>query len=611
MKCCHVEFPNLTTQRLRLCQTPLAQKTTFNYRQPNFENSLRHWINRPTFDNILTDIYDGEVWKTFKETTDESLNNFFRSDVADSHLGLILNLDWFQPFDGTIHSTGVIYAAIGNFPRDVRFKRNNILIFGLLPGPDEVSLHKINHYLAPIIDELKSLWEGVTLNQTYECQEGKRIRAALILVSCDIPAARKICGHISALVSCHRCEKKANYENRQHNFAEINEIDEWFTCRDSAQHRQDAIGWRRCNSDAAKKRFVKQTGVRWSELLRLPYFDSIRFITIDPMHCLFLDIAKWIKKMDEFKVPADLGRIPGKVDCGDGFSNFTADQWQIFFTIYATVSLWEHLSENDQKILVNFVRICSISVSRIVEVDFMREAHQRLINLVKLIEENYGRDKITPNLHLSLHLCECSLDYGPLYTFWCFSFERMNGMLGSFLNSRRKIEPEIMRRLMFDNQIKADQFSADEMRRFWLTSRNIHELTTTGKEAFLGEMLRPVFNDIRGVEDSIIVQVKMNQFGSSFILAKFMTESGDINCYPGQVQYFFTHAVNLPDGVRDDEICNVELWGTEFYLESRDCIIPVHHILGRFIPTKYRISGRRSSNVYLAVNPVNRKFHIR
>ena len=53
--------------------------------------------------------------------------------------------------------------------------------------------------------------------------------------------------------------------------------------------------------------------------------------------------------------------------------------------------------------------------------------------LVKLIEENYGCDKITPNLHLSLHLCECSFDYGPLYTFWCFSFKRMNGMLGIIL----------------------------------------------------------------------------------------------------------------------------------------------------------------------------------
>ncbi|EXX67735.1 hypothetical protein RirG_111740 [Rhizophagus irregularis DAOM 197198w] len=39
--------------------------------------------------------------------------------------------------------------------------------------------------------------------------------------------------------------------------------------------------------------------------------------------------------MDEFQIPSDLGRIPGKIHCGEGFSNFTADQWRIFFTIYA------------------------------------------------------------------------------------------------------------------------------------------------------------------------------------------------------------------------------------------------------------------------------------
>ena len=58
------------------------------------------------------------------------------------------------------------------------------------------------------------------------------------------------------------------------------------------------------------------TSVRWSELLRLPYFDPIRFLTVDPMHCLFLGIAKWIVKkiwVDEgVLTPADLGRIPQK-----------------------------------------------------------------------------------------------------------------------------------------------------------------------------------------------------------------------------------------------------------------------------------------------------------
>src|ERR1051326_6847959 len=76
----------------------------------------------------------------------------------------------------------------------------------------------------------------------------------------------------------------------------MHDMDEWFFARDPAIHRENAQAWRRCNSDASRSRFVKQIGIRWSELLRLPYFDPVRFVTVDPMHCLFLGIAKWIVK---------------------------------------------------------------------------------------------------------------------------------------------------------------------------------------------------------------------------------------------------------------------------------------------------------------------------
>ncbi|PKB98030.1 hypothetical protein RhiirA5_384246 [Rhizophagus irregularis] len=216
----------------------IQQQLESMYCRPGFENLLRHWVNRTSYGQILADIYDGQVWKTLK---DKNSANFFRPDTTDSNLGLMLNLDWFQPFKDT---------TLG--------------------------------------------W--ASLNRTFEFQNGREIRAALILTSCDIPATRKVCSHVSALVSCHRCEKKANYENHQHNFAGMDDMDEWFVIRDSAKHRQDAIGWKTCKSEAARKRFVKQTGVRWSELLRLPYFDPIRFIIVDLMHCLFLGIAKWIVK---------------------------------------------------------------------------------------------------------------------------------------------------------------------------------------------------------------------------------------------------------------------------------------------------------------------------
>ena len=71
------------------------------------------------------------------------------------------------------------------------------------------------------------------------------------------------------------------------------------------------------SSNTSRKKHVKETGVRWSELLRLPYFDPIRFIIIDPMHCLFLGIAKWIVKriwVDEgILSPTVLNKIQGKM----------------------------------------------------------------------------------------------------------------------------------------------------------------------------------------------------------------------------------------------------------------------------------------------------------
>ena len=35
---------------------------------------------------------------------------------------------------------------------------------------------------------------------------------------------------------------------------------------------------------------------------------------------------------------------------------------------------------------------------------------------------------ITPNKHLHLHLKECVENYGCVYGFWLFSFERYNGL---------------------------------------------------------------------------------------------------------------------------------------------------------------------------------------
>jgi hypothetical protein len=65
-------------------------------------------------------------------------------------------------------------------------------------------------------------------------------------------------------------------------------------------------------------------------------------------------------------------------------------------------------------------------------------------------------------MHLHLHLKECILDYGPLYAFWCFPFERYNGMLGNFPTNLRHIEPQLMKKCLMLQELHSHNFHDDE-----------------------------------------------------------------------------------------------------------------------------------------------------
>ncbi|PKB96112.1 hypothetical protein RhiirA5_385559, partial [Rhizophagus irregularis] len=90
------------------------------YNTKGFEESCRKWTNQPNNEKELADIFDGRIWKTFEDPNNSQL--FFRHEVANSHLGIMMNLDWFQPFDNSQYSVGVIYGVICNLPRSERFK---------------------------------------------------------------------------------------------------------------------------------------------------------------------------------------------------------------------------------------------------------------------------------------------------------------------------------------------------------------------------------------------------------------------------------------------------------------------------------------------------------
>lgn len=48
---------------------------------------------------------------------------------------------------------------------------------------------------------------------------------------------------------------------------------------------------------------------------------------------------------------------------------------------------------------------------------------QYLLAFCKGVEECYGTNFVTPKMHLHAHIADCMLDYGPVHSFWLYSFE--------------------------------------------------------------------------------------------------------------------------------------------------------------------------------------------
>ena len=209
----------------------------------------------------------------------------------------------------------------------------------------------VNAYLSPLVDELLILWnDGVKLRHFGSQFLPETFKACLLCVACDIPASRKVCGftgHNSAH-GCSKCTKTFVTGN----IGDQTDYSGFESCplRDISEHRRQVDDVLGKTTQEERNRAESQYGVRYSELLRLPYFDCIRFTVIDPMHNLFLGTAKhvmetWMDasvltpadfqkaqdKVDSVHVPTNIGRIPGKI--AKSFSGFMAEQWKMWILV--------------------------------------------------------------------------------------------------------------------------------------------------------------------------------------------------------------------------------------------------------------------------------------
>ncbi|KAF8589329.1 hypothetical protein K439DRAFT_1333088 [Ramaria rubella] len=189
---------------------------------------------------------------------------------------------------GASASSGLISAACINLLEDIHYKPENMYCAGIISGPKEPTLEFLNPYLKPVIDDMVIAWErGYHFSQTPFSLRGRTSRCAIAAVVADLVAARKTaqlgpgthtifcvackCTHRSSLgrVDCDAWEK--------HSGAELQTI---------------ANQWKTASTTKEQSEIYKAHGVHWSELWRLPYWDPVCQLVVDPMHCILEGLAQ-------------------------------------------------------------------------------------------------------------------------------------------------------------------------------------------------------------------------------------------------------------------------------------------------------------------------------
>ncbi|KAG2738629.1 hypothetical protein P692DRAFT_201730859 [Suillus brevipes Sb2] len=187
-------------------------------------------------------------------------------------------------------------------------------LVGIIPGPTKPSTDQINHFLKLLVDDLLPFWNpGVTFSRTAKYPDGRIIRIALIPIVCDLPAAKQIAGFsgIGSKFFCSYC-LLPSYD--------IDNVDrsQW-PPRDVETHRKHATAYRDAATPEERQRLFDQFGVRWTELLRLPYWDPISFTVVESMHILYLRILRYHCRV-AWRMNVDLE--DGEIASGEGTKSF-------------------------------------------------------------------------------------------------------------------------------------------------------------------------------------------------------------------------------------------------------------------------------------------------
>ncbi len=423
---------------------PVEKQLNDFFQNNNVSKDLDYRFKREKDDDVISDIYDGQMYK--------SLGNGILTSDKDA-MSLSFSCDGVPVVQSSNFSIWPLQGILNELPPQKR--KQNIFLIGLWFGSSKPN---VLEFLEPFTSEMRKLgsvgmkWlrDGVQVcSKVFAC-----------ICSCD-SVARALLQNIhqfNGVCGCSWCNNPGIRVQKGQGYSRVYlPSSEGHSLRTQEEINRDAM-----------MAFTKQevvNGVKGpSKLLELPFFNTVRGFPVDNLHCVDLGVSRqlghlWFDscyhqepwylgrriaeldaKLQQITPPHEVTRVPRSLTQR---AFWKGSEWHWWMLLYCPVILYGVLPlRYFQHMLLlahGVFLLTKLSISR----SELNKAHASLTKFVRDFQELYGDVHMTYNVHQLNHLTQTVIDWGPLSVYSTYVFEGFNLVLMRLFHGTQAVPLQI------------------------------------------------------------------------------------------------------------------------------------------------------------------------
>lgn len=419
---------------------------------------LNYRFSRPQRESCLSDIYDGRLYREFKEG--KLLSN-------QLSLSFTMNTDGVPAFKSSNTSVWPILCFVNELPPALRKK--HMILCGLWFGSGKPNA---NGFLRDFVGQLKDL----SINGFKWTLNNKVVTSTVdLLAVCVDSVARAPVQNFVQFNGYNGCSWCLEPGKRA---ADANVHVYPYNDRLSLRTKEDV----QKHAERAEKEELPIYGVRGKSVLsELPYFDIVFNMVFDCMHAIDLGVVRqlfslWFDsknckekfyfgttankklintRLAQLYVPTNITRLPRSLKES---SYWKASEWRNCLLYYFPYILKDILPPKYYQHFMLLSEAAYILNGPFFTHDDVRLASKRLENFVKDFCSLYRECDLSFNCHILLHAAECVYRWGPLWAYSAYGFEDCNGQLLKLFNGTQHINLQMANNFLKRQQLKAYTF---------------------------------------------------------------------------------------------------------------------------------------------------------